>query len=383
MTHTLPNWRGVWLCCCLLLQIGWLQAQDPSFSQFFANRIYLNPAFTGIEGGIAAGAVARMQWASVDRGFRTYDLTVEGQLPVARLGLGLHLNHNQEALADLTTQTAGLALSYTIPGRRNNFHFGLEGMYVQKSINWDALTFTDELDPVYGVINPTAAAPVLDRIAYGDLNFGMLWRHEGGNRLSGRGLSRTRSHVGLSFHHLPYLFSQSVRGNDSFLNSDSRIAPRITLHGGMMIPMTVLRGVGNYFALSPNVKLDVQGYDIFSGQGNLMVGTAGMFALIQHFYVGLFYQNRFYAPNAIHTDAFILTVGGYLSTQASQGVDQPDLWFGISADLNSTGLGPGAGSVFELTLRYRLQPQGKLGGRPGSRSGSRSTKKILDCKHFF
>ena len=54
----------------LLCFSHYLSAQDPSFSQFYANRIYLNPAFAGIEGGISATAVARAQWLRADRGFR-------------------------------------------------------------------------------------------------------------------------------------------------------------------------------------------------------------------------------------------------------------------------------------------------------------------------
>ena len=65
-----------------------LQAQDPSFSQFYANRIYLNPAFTGLESGLTVGAVSRMQWLTVDGGFRTYGFTLELQEPHLSSGIG-------------------------------------------------------------------------------------------------------------------------------------------------------------------------------------------------------------------------------------------------------------------------------------------------------
>ena len=54
--------------------------QDPSFSQFYANRIYLNPAFTGIENGISFAGTSRNQWSKVDQGFKTYIASVEFQL---------------------------------------------------------------------------------------------------------------------------------------------------------------------------------------------------------------------------------------------------------------------------------------------------------------
>ena len=83
-------------------------SQDPSFSQFYANRIYLNPAFAGMEPGIGVSGVARMQWAAVDRGFRTYGFSADAQLPVARLGVGLHLLRDTEGIGNLTINQAGL-----------------------------------------------------------------------------------------------------------------------------------------------------------------------------------------------------------------------------------------------------------------------------------
>jgi hypothetical protein len=106
-----------------------------------------------------------------------------------------------------------------------------------------------------------------------------------------------------------------------------------------------------------------------------------MYTLINNYYLGLLYQNRQFAPNTIHTDAFIITLGGYTSTTRGSSGDDPRLFFGISVDVNSTGVGPMAGSVFEATIRYRLVPDG-LWGSNRQRSG-RSSKRILDCKSFF
>ena len=66
-------------------------SQDPSFSQFYANRIYLNPAFTGLDNGIGVAAVSRIQWVVADKGFRTYGLSVEMKRPFINSGFGLQL----------------------------------------------------------------------------------------------------------------------------------------------------------------------------------------------------------------------------------------------------------------------------------------------------
>lgn len=370
----------------LLISIGLptsLQAQDPSFSQFYANRIYLNPAFAGLERGITATAAARMQWHQVDKGFRTYNFSVETQLPVIRLGLALHLLKNTEGIGDLTTNQAGVVLSYTIPGDRNNFHFGMEARLVQKTIDWDKFLFSDQLDPVFGVVRPSTLVPLLDKTMYGDFDFGVVWRHDSKLTMGNNSFRKIRSHLGLSFHHLPYLFSKSAEGNDSFFNTGARVAPRTTFHGGMIIPITFLKGTGMDIAFSPNFKLDMQGNKFLNLQENITVGTLGMYTLVNSFYVGLLYQNRFFGPSGQHTDAFILTLGGYANSNGRQRNSTPNLFFGISADFNSTGVGPSAGSVFEVTLRYRFLTDANIGGRLGGRSGRGSSKRVLDCKSFF
>ena len=68
-----------------------IHAQDPSFSQFYANRIYLNPAFAGIESGISFSGITRTQWANVDSGFQTHIASVEFQQPFLRSGLSMSI----------------------------------------------------------------------------------------------------------------------------------------------------------------------------------------------------------------------------------------------------------------------------------------------------
>lgn len=382
MNHALRSW-GSLACLCLVLTTSLtsiVNAQDPSFSQFYANRIYLNPAFTGLDGGMAANAAARLQWVGIDHGFRTYAVTAETQLPMVRLGLGLNLLRNEEAIGSLTTNKIGLALSYTIPGKNNNVHFGFETQVVQKSLDWDKLIFSDELDPVYGLMYPSSAVPVLDRITFGDVSFGVVWRHISDKKVGRNGMRRIRSHLGMSFHHLPYLFSQSSEGNDSFLNLDGRVAPRTTIHGGMIIPITFLSGVGQNISLSPNFKLDMQGYKFMNFKENLTVGTVGLYGMMGSVFLGAFYQNKYWAPSAFHTDAFIMTVGGYVNPVSQRSGNAPKLMVGFSVDLNNTGVGPAAGSVYELNLRYQFSTNIRGSAKNG---GSRSAKRILDCKDFF
>ncbi|MEN0005108.1 MAG: PorP/SprF family type IX secretion system membrane protein [Bacteroidota bacterium] len=377
-----PSWASRWLVVVwvVIATALNLSAQDPSFSQFYANRIYLNPAFAGIEPGITVSGAARMQWYAVDKGFRTVNFSAEMQLPMVKSGLAIHVLNNTEGIGNLTTNQAGLVYSYTLPGKNNNFHFGIEGRLTQKSIDWSQLVFTDQIDKVYGNIYASTMTPVNDQVLFGDVDFGFVWRNDGGIKIKHLPGS-IRSHLGVSFNHFPNLFRGAADGNDSFLNMDGRVAPRTTIHGGMIIPITFFRGKGLDIALSPNFKLDNQGYRFMSFSENITVGTFGLYALVSDFYVGLLYQNRFYAPSHLHTDALIFTVGGYTATGKKGDTRSPNLFYGISVDLNNSGLGALAGSVFELTFRYRFDANLGNGGR--QKSGKNARGRILDCKSFF
>nr|MBX2872249.1 PorP/SprF family type IX secretion system membrane protein [Saprospiraceae bacterium] len=343
--------------------------------------VYLNPAFVGLESGITVSATSRMQWLQTDRGFRTSNFTVETQLPHARLGLGVHVLSDTEGIASLRTRMAGAVLSYTIPGKTSNLHFGFEARMVQKDIDWDKLVFTDQLDPMDGLVNPSSVIPAVEKISYGDLDFGIVWRRVGDMRFGKTRWKDVRSQLGVSIHHLPHLISKSAQGNDSFLNRETRIAPRVTFHGGLIIPLSTVRSSGFSLAVSPNFKLDMQGYKFLNSKENITVGTFGMYTLINNYYLGLLYQNRQFVPNTLHTNAYILTFGGYTSTTRGSSGDDPRLFFGISVDVNTTGVGPMAGSVFEATIRYRIVPETGWGATR-KRTG-KSSKRILDCKSFF
>lgn len=355
-------------------------AQDPTFSQFYANRVYLNPAFAGIENGIALTATTRMQWLNVDRGFKTVNATAEMRLPSVGVGLGINVLQNQEGLSNLTSRQAGLIFSYTIAGPKNNFHFGLEGKLVQKSIDWNALVFSDQLDPYDGLVYPGAVQPVLDHVAYSDLDFGFLWRHQGSLKFGKTKLKDVRSHLGISFHHLPYLINSELQGYDSFLNHDFRVAPRTTIHGGMIIPVKIFTGTGKTIAVSPNFKLDVQGPGFMNFQQSMAVGTAGFFTIVDNYYLGLLYQNRTFLPTHLHTDAYILSIGMVANTNGRGKADNPNLMLGISVDLNTSGVGPAAGNVFEFNMRYRFKSNA---GASLNFRNRFNPKNVLDCKRFF
>ena len=348
-------------------------SQDPSFSQFYANRIYLNPAFTGVESGISVAAVSRMQWVNVDRGFRTYGFTAEIQEPFINSGIGLSLFQNTQGLAQLNSTSVGLSYSYMIPLDGHNIHIGIEGLWNQKSVDWDKVTFSDQLDEVNGSVYPSTFVPILDRTTYTDFSMGVLWRFNSNMKLGRRKFKNVRHSIGVSMHHLPALFGTNI-GGESLQNLGTQLIPRMTIHAGSMIPLTFFNSTKKEIMISPNIKVDVQGEGLFQFQENLQVFTYGGYFLYEGFYVGALYQNKNIFSHHKNTNAWILAVGTYIDSNKDG-----KMFIGFSYDANTTGVGATAGGVYEIAFRWTGNAKVSILGN----GRKRSSKRLLDFHRFF
>lgn len=367
-------------CCSLFFLATFIHcfAQDPSFSQFYANRIYLNPAFTGIEPGLTLAATSRLQWIKVDHGFRTHAITAEFQEPFINSGFGLTVMSNQEGLAELTTQGLGVSYSYTAKFDNSRLHFGIQGQWFQKSFNWDNLIFSDELDPVLGAVNPTTAQLIMENTSYADVSLGAMYRADGNLKLFKQTYHNVRSIIGLSINHLPALFGDAG-ANESFQKLPTTIPPRVTLHAGSIIPVIIYEGVGNEFLLSPNLKLDLQGEHLFKWRQNLKVLSYGVYALYSGYHFGAFFQNTKPFPDQKNTNALVLSLGWYKDGKRPALLQGQKLYIGFSFDINTTGVGTRGGNVYEFNLRYSFADMPPLFGK----RKPTSTKQVLDCKNFL
>ena len=362
--------------CAIIFSSTISYGQDPSFSQFYANRIYLNPAFTGIENGVSFAGTSRTQWAKVDQGFRTYIASVEFQEPFLRSGFGLSVFHDTQGIMQLNTTSVALSYAYMIPMNRHNLHFGLQGSWVQKSVDWEKIVFSDEIDPVFGAVNPTTAVPYLDKITFTDFDAGILWRFENDIKIGKQVFRDARTSIGLSVHHLPYLFLKNT-GNESFQNLYTQTNPRLTFHAGIVLPLFYFNGKKKKLAISPNLKYDMQGGDFLNPNNSLQVFTYGLFLLYEGLYFGIYYQNRNPIPEIQNTSALIFAAGAYVNTGRK---DRRQFFIGFSYDANMTGLSSRAGGVYELALRWTISPEASLFANNEKR---KSGKRILDCNNFF
>lgn len=352
-----------------------LSAQDNVFSQFFANRIYLNPAFAGMEEGLQATASARSQWYHADGGYKFAALTVEWQEPCWQSGFALHLQGSLEGISPYRTAGMGLTYAYIIPYENGNVHLGLQYTYNQLGLDWSRLTFSDELDPVWGPIYGTAAVPALDQLSFHDFGFGAVWRFDSKVIVNQKNIRSYRSHLGLSVQHLASLFGQGP--DASFLQSNTEQPARFTLHGGTIIPLTFLSGSSRKLVLSPNFRLEAQGFHPYRFKESFTLISGGVYFVFEQFVTGAFYQSRALLPGRRHTDAFTFSLG---FTQAEKEEKRRSYYLGLSVDVNANGLGIRSGNVFEANFRYNFK-----GIRPfcEKKHAATTRKTVMDCKDFY
>jgi type IX secretion system PorP/SprF family membrane protein len=67
-----------------------LFAQDPHFSQFYANSLYLSPSFAGITQGTRLITDIRDQWPGIPGSFFTSTISLDHFIPTLNSGWGFY-----------------------------------------------------------------------------------------------------------------------------------------------------------------------------------------------------------------------------------------------------------------------------------------------------
>lgn len=214
-----------------------INAQDIHFSQYNAQPIFLNPAFTGLNGcDYRAGAIYKSQWGSVSAGntYRTTSAFADFAMGKPTkfsnfAGVGLSLFSDQAGDLNYNTNRAELSLAYHLmldKRATQSISFGLQGGFNHRGIDQSKALF--DFDPVTG--EPVASSIEnieRDPMFWGGVNAGILYSISPNQN--------TNYFFGASFHHVnqPNISSFNVNRLAS-----ERMYMKFTLHGGSLIPLT-------------------------------------------------------------------------------------------------------------------------------------------------
>lgn len=91
-----------------------LKAQDPHFSQFYANPLYLSPSLAGATDGGRIALNYRNQWPSITKAFSSYSFSFDNFFSTFNSGIGFYLIRDIAGSAGLATTNAAFQYSYNL-----------------------------------------------------------------------------------------------------------------------------------------------------------------------------------------------------------------------------------------------------------------------------
>lgn len=277
-------------------------AQDPAFSQFYANQLYLNPALAGSARCPRVTLNYRNQWPGIPATYVTYSASYDQYVDALQGGIGIQAYHDRAGTGIINTNHISGMYAYQLAIDRNiSLKAGFQATYYQRSIDWSQLTFGDQIHRRYGFIYQTQETPITGNVNELDFSAGLL-------------VFTQTLYFGFASHHL-------TEPNESFFSTESPLPRKYTAHGGALIPLD--KRFPDEGSISPNI--------IYQRQGEFNHLNLGLYVNRGPITGGVWYR---------WNDALIFLVGLY--TEAFR--------FGYSYDVTVSRLGTQTRGSHEISV---------------------------------
>ncbi len=295
----------------LLLSSNHINAQDAEFTQFYANPLYLNPAFAGTNKCPRINLNYRNQWPGLSATFITTSASYDQYVPSISGGLGLMVVTDREAKTLSTTRVSGIYAYQLKINRKFSLRAGLEATFFQKSLDWSKLTFGDMIDSRRGFVYDSGDIP------------------RGGTR---SGMDFSAGVIGFSEHYFFGFAAHHINQPDeSLIKGKSPIPIKLTGHAGAVIPLS-----GSSSKYSKDEGLSISPNILFRSQGPSNQLNMGMYVNKGPLVGGVWYRNA---------DAFIILLG----------IHANQVKIGYSYDATVSKLSLASGGAHEVSLNYTFK----------------------------
>jgi len=135
-------------------------AQDPHFSQFYANPLYLNPALTGSNIGPRYLLNYRNQWSSIP-GFTTYAASFDQYSDKMQGGFGFQALSDNAGNVFSLNKVSGSYAHFLKLNNKWSLRSGFRAAYGQYSVNSNNWVFNDQLDAKLGKLSTPTQEPLV------------------------------------------------------------------------------------------------------------------------------------------------------------------------------------------------------------------------------
>lgn len=253
--------RQLFLFFSLLVLSVLSDAQDSFFSQFYANRLYLNPAWAGIGDEKRIFVNYRNQFPALGSVFKTYTVSYDENIEALHGGLGFSLSNDVQGSGALSQMNFSAMYSYFFKvGRFFSLAGGLQASGIYRTLNASGFQFGDQYDYIGGGVIIPGGSEQYGNISkiFPDFSTGLAGFYK-------------KSYGGISLFHLlkPYQTESA--------SVESRLPRKFTLFAGTFIPIYENRLGREVLQLNPNF--------IYIQQKNLSQMVYGLESVYKEKYV--------------------------------------------------------------------------------------------------
>lgn len=300
--------------------------QDVQYSQFYANPLYLNPAFAGSTEEARLGVNFRNQWPALDQSFVAYTAYADIFSQRYNSGLGIIVSGAKESFTQSQVHDIGLVYSYRLRlGEKSFLHAGIQGSFMIRDALFDEVILGTQLDIDRGVVigQPGNGFDGDSRLSSTDLNSGLLFYND-------------RVWLGFSAAHL-------LRPEISYLDAVSNTLPiKYSAHGGIRFDLAP-GNINDFFNNTDQERSFALAFN-YKSQGPYSQLDFGAEFYFEPLVLGFWYRGlptKYSLPN---NESLIALLGVSLEN----GVE-----VGYSFDFSISKLGQRAsGGAHELSIRY-------------------------------
>lgn len=318
-----------------------VKGQDPEFTQFNAAPLHLNPALAGISYGPRLNINYRNQWPSLAKGYVTYATSFDMHIDKLSGGIGVLFIGDRVASGLLSSYYLSVMYSYQLRlSKMFGIKMALQGGYIRKHVDWNGLTFSDQINPITGFEDPFGNMNPTGEQIPDNFNVNMPEVGVGFVAFS------PKVYGGMSVKHL-------TKPKESFMeDEDSRLPIRIDIHAGGDINL-MPNQKQKELVLSPNV--------LFAQQSNFTQLNIGTYLYTRYIYGGAWFRHAFG-----NSDAVIGVLGVKLS----------HIKVGYSYDYSISKLNGLSGGAHEISVTFNK------GGNDNSLNPRRKSG-ALECPNFL
>jgi len=295
-------------------------SQDPRFSQFYANPLYLGPSFAGATEENRLIMNYRNQWPQIPGVFLTYSFSFDKYFANFNSGVGFLATHDRAGSGRLSNTNLGVQYSYNIQANRWLYvRPGVHFYYTQRGLDFYRLVFNDQINP--GGTNPGIEQPPFENVSDIDFGTSILAYTE-------------KAWLGVTVDHL-------LRPQQSLYANDSRVPIKVAVYGGAQI---IKRG-----RLLKPIEESLTVAFHYGMQDKFMQIDLGVYWFKTPLVFGFWYRGIPTFGNYPKWDALILLVG-YKTDQLHVGYSYD---FTISKLLGATGGSHEVSLMFEFTTNKK------------------------------